>query len=629
MAGGSVDQIKARLDIVDVVSEAMVLKKAGKSLKGLCPFHMEKTPSFIVFPETGTWHCFGCGEGGDMFSFVMRRQNVDFGEALKLLAARAGVELETPERAQLGDGDHIARLYAANEAACRYFHSMLAGPAGSQVRAYVEGRGVSSESTEQFQLGFAPDSGSGLAHHLLQEGYGRSEVLEAGLAGEGESGGLYDRFRGRLIFPIRDSAGKIIGFGGRALAKDAQPKYLNSPQTPLFDKGGTLYAVDRAKAEIRRTGQAVIVEGYMDALMAHQYGFTNVIAALGTAITERQLSLIKRWASELYFALDPDAAGQEATARGLSVAMGALDRAATPVPTWKGFVDYVYKLKTNIKIISLPGGRDPDEVIKADPSQWAELVKSALPVQDFFMERVRHRHDLSTAEGKAAAVEESMSVIGDIPEPVQQAHYVQRLASMVGVDETILLQQVRRQRQRRPEGQSGAAAKPTPVVGTDLESYCIALILKEPALLEREPKLEGKLFGNPAYREILRLVVEYASTTEADGNELVEWLRGQLSGPLQQLLEQLLAMESQQPVQFQGPLDKAYEAAAVNLMLGSLSLRRQQLEALSSSSDVEGETVDAADLDRMWLEIAIEAHRLDRLGSILPLRAIHKEVRNG
>ncbi|HZK66636.1 MAG TPA: DNA primase, partial [Chloroflexota bacterium] len=319
---GVVDQIKSRLDIVEVVSEKVVLKKTGKSFKGLCPFHSEKTPSFIVFPESGTWHCFGCGAGGDAFGFVMQSQNMEFSEALTALAGRAGVELQSERRFHQDTGEMDA-LVSANEAALAYFRSMLAGPAGADARAYVEKRHLSPLSVDEFSIGFAPDRGAGLANHLVQLGLARAVVLQAGLAGENDSGGLYDRFRGRLMFAIRDQSGRIVGFGGRALGPGVEPKYLNTPQTPLFDKGGILYAIDRAKQEIRRSGQAVIVEGYMDAIMAHQHGFRNVVASMGTAVTDRQMAQLKRLATDLCFALDPDTAGQEATARGLAVAMGA------------------------------------------------------------------------------------------------------------------------------------------------------------------------------------------------------------------------------------------------------------------------------------------------------------------
>ncbi len=625
MPGSVVEEIKARLDIADVVSEMVVLKKAGKSLKGLCPFHTEKTPSFVVFPETGTWHCFGCGEGGDIFNFVMRSQNVEFGDALAILASRAGVELPTREREQRVD-EGVETLHSVNEAAAAYFRAMLAGPAGARAREYLQQREISAESVESFQLGYAPDTGAGLAHHLLQQGFGRADVLQAGLAGESEAGGgLYDRFRARLIFPIRDAAGKLVGFGGRSLSADIQPKYLNTPQTAIFDKGGCLYALDRAKQEIRRTGQAVIVEGYVDALMAHQHGFQNVVASLGTAVTERQLSLLKRWASEVCFALDPDVAGQEATARGLAVAMNALERAAMPVPTWKGLIEYVYQLKTTIKIIALPEGRDPDELIRQSSEEWQRLVREAVPVQDFFLDRVRRKHDLSTAGGKAAAVEEAMGVIGAIPDPVQQAHYVQRLAAIVGIQEAILLQQVRSPRRRRsPEMPSPPGAGSRPVA--DVEGYCLALLLKEPSLLDGEPRLGEEDFGDPVYREIFRRVVQCRGSDPA---EMRDRVRERLAEPLRESLTQLLELQLQYPVHFGDPLEKAYRSAAVTLLLRSLSLRKQQLEAMRSEGDAGAEVDETTRLAQIEQQIAMEAHRLKLLGGTVPLRAIHKEVRHG
>ncbi len=643
MPSGAVDQIKARVDLVDVVSEKVVLKKAGKSLKGLCPFHVEKTPSFIVFPETGTWHCFGCGAGGDLFSFVMQSEGVAFGEALALLAGRAGVELE-PGRRESRSDEGLDRLYAVNEAAATYFRSMLESPAGARTRSYLQDRAISGETVDLFQIGFAPDSGAGLAHHLLQEGFGRSELLQAGVAGENESGGLYDRFRARLMFPIRDAAGKMVGFGGRALAADSHPKYLNTPQTPLFDKGGCLYAVDRARQEIRHTGQAVIVEGYVDAVMAHQHGYRNVVAALGTAVTDRQLSLLKRWASELCFALDPDEAGQEATARGLAVAMEALERTATPIPSWKGLVDYVYKLRTSIKIISLPRGKDPDEVIRDEPGRWRELVREAVPVEDFFLERVRRKHDLSTASGKAAAVEEAMGVIGEIPEPVQQAHYVQRLATMVGIDESILLQQARQGRRRKPAQPAAAsstsgAAPPaaTPLARgasqptADVEGYCLRVLLKDPSLLDGEPGLREVHFGDPAYREIFRRLWGHrrAGKGEMKTGELLDRLKDDLEDPLRESLEQLLESQARQPVDAEDQLKEGYRSAAITLVLRSLELRRQQIEAAWASRDADWDAAEIEALEKAEYEIAVESHKLKLLGDTKPMRAIHKEVRHG
>jgi DNA primase len=673
-----VSDIKSRLDIIDVVGDRVLLKKAGSTYKGLCPFHAEKTPSFVVFPETGTWKCFGCGEGGDLFGFVMRSENIDFREALVALAASAGIELQ-PSRPLAEEKGEADRLHGVNDAAADYFRAMLESPAGSRARAYLEGRKLSRESVAGFSIGFAPDGGTSLSHHLVQSGFPRAVVLQAGLAGENESGGLYDRFRGRIIFPIRDASGRIVGFGGRTLSNDVHPKYLNTPQTPVFDKGGSLYAIERARDEIRRSGQAVIVEGYMDAIMAHQHGFQNVVASLGTAVTERQIGLLKRWATEICFALDPDVAGQEATARGLEVAMDAVDRDAIPIPTavpaagsrghwrprdsaesdrWTGMIQYVYNLKTTIKIISLPPGRDPDDLIREDPARWGSRVKAAVPVQDFFIERVRHRHDLSTAAGKSAAVEEAMAVIGRIPDPVQQAHYVQRLAALVGVDERILLQQVRQSgrrspRTRRDQGRGSApgagemetpggavqtgggpalAAKAPAGREMDAESYCLALLLRNGSLLEAGPRLEERHFKDPIFRELYRRLLQYIESgkVDASGSGVVAGLREELDGPLRDRFERVLEMTTRHPALFDDPQDKAYKSAVVTVLLSDLASRRRQLEAMQSEVRPDGDPEEFSRFVKMQQEMTQEAHRIRLLGATVPeLRTRHKEVRHG
>ena len=322
MADSAIEEIKRRLDIVDVVGQTVDLKRAGKSFKGLCPFHAEKTPSFTVSPERGTFHCFGCGEGGDVFSFVQRRDNLDFREALQELANRAGVELERgsasrPDPAERAERD---RLHALLSAAADFYRAELAGPRGGNARAYVESRGLTAETIDAFGLGYAEPSGRALERHLLAAGFTHEEAVKAGALGQADDGRTYDGFRDPLVFPIRDAEGRAIGFGGRALRADQQPKYLNSPQTELFDKGANLYALDRAAAAIREARRAIVVEGYMDALVAHQHGFRNVVATLGTAIGERHIQILRRLASEVVLALDADAAGVRAAIRGFEVA---------------------------------------------------------------------------------------------------------------------------------------------------------------------------------------------------------------------------------------------------------------------------------------------------------------------
>ena len=290
----AIDEVKQRTDIVDVVSQYTALKKAGRNLTALCPFHSEKHPSFFVYPEQQSWHCFGaCNTGGDVFSFVMRKEGVGFGEALRLLAQRAGVSL--PSRMEREGGrEEKEELYQINEAAARYFNNLLLNsPAAEKVRSYVTSRGFLPQTVTDFQLGFSLDSWEALKQYLLERGHSEDKILEAGLLIEAENGKTHDRFRGKLMFPIRDIKGRIIGFGARAL-DDSLPKYTNSPQTPTFDKSGSLYGIDLAAMAIRQQDTAIIMEGYMDVITAHQNGVTNVVASMGTAVTETQVNTLKK-----------------------------------------------------------------------------------------------------------------------------------------------------------------------------------------------------------------------------------------------------------------------------------------------------------------------------------------------
>lgn len=473
MAGSAIEEVKARIDLAEVIEATVPLKKAGRTYKGLCPFHGEKTPSFTVYPETGTWKCYGCGEGGDAFSFVQKRDNLDFPEALRLLAHKAGVELPArdarPPEAKAAE----ERRYEALAAAELYYRAALGGAAGAAARAYLERRGVNAESVERFGLGYAPSGG--LLRHLEGHGFSADEAAEVGVAGRRDDGSRYEMFRERLIFPIRDAAGKTIGFGGRTLG-DSQPKYLNGPQTPFFDKSGCLFALDLARAAIRQSGQAIIVEGYLDALIAHQYGFQDVVATLGTALTERHLELLGRRAREIILALDADAAGQAATRRGLEVAQNAPADAvvAVPTPGLRGLVRFQAVRRSQIKVLTLPAGLDPDELIRQDATAWPGLVAAATPVVDFVLSRLGERHDLATADGKREAVQEAMGVLRDLTDPVEREHYLQRLAAAVGLDESGLREAFGRLRPRALE--SKPAEQPTETRALP-EAYALALYL--------------------------------------------------------------------------------------------------------------------------------------------------------
>ena len=371
-----VEEIKRRLDIVEIIGESVNLQRSGRNYKAVCPFHAEKTPSFYVFPDKGTWHCFGgCATGGDIFSFVMRRDDIDFAGAVRLLAERAGVSTRRSEAVERTQRD---RLRQANESTALFFqHGLYGSQAGQTALDYLTMRGVDRQTAEAFQLGYAPDSWDALREHLKGRGFIEPELLQAGLLVEAENADgagkrCYDRFRHRLVVPIKDERGSIIGFGSRSLVDarhsvpgqsetpstiDADsPKYVNTPQTPIFDKGAILYGLDRAMEQIRRSDLAVIVEGYMDVIAAHQHGYTNVVASMGTALTERQLGSLRRLTENVVLAFDPDSAGRAASERGDQVAR---------------------QLGIQIKVMRLPKGRDPDELIRADPEKWPRLVTGA------------------------------------------------------------------------------------------------------------------------------------------------------------------------------------------------------------------------------------------------------------
>ncbi|MGD8623081.1 MAG: DNA primase [Anaerolineae bacterium] len=485
-----VDQVKERLDIVEVIQPYVPLKKAGRNYKGLCPFHSEKTPSFVVFPETGTWHCFGaCGTGGDIFSFLMKRENLGFGEALRILAQRAGVELEprSPEAAEAEK--RLDLLREINQAAATYFHHLLFhSDEAARARAYLEKRGLNQEILDRFQVGYALDRWDGLLRYLTDKGYAPDDITEAGLIVQRDDrSGHYDRFRGRIVVSIRDPRGRAIGFGGRVLG-DGVPKYLNSPQTPIFDKSSVLFGLDQARAGIRTAGEAVIVEGYMDVLMAHQHGINNVVAQMGTALTESQLRQLKRHTQRFVLALDSDTAGDQATLRGLDVARQVMDREVVPVPTPRGLIRFEDRLSADIRIASLPPGLDPDEVIRDSRSRWAQLIGAARPVMDYYFDTLTADLDLGEARGKAEAVRRLAPLLVEVGDRVQRTHYLQLLSRMVQVDEGTLWLQVRQagggKRPARRPAAPQAPSQDEQKVALDLDEHCLSLVLRDPALLE-------------------------------------------------------------------------------------------------------------------------------------------------
>ncbi|MBL8160682.1 MAG: DNA primase [Anaerolineae bacterium] len=373
------DEIKARLDIVSYIQQYAPLKRAGKSWKACCPFHNERTPSFVVNPDTQSWRCFGqCAEGGDVISFAMKKNGWTFTEALQELGKLTGVEVRQRSPEEKQRDDRLDTLRGLMQAAADGFHDALLNTAdegAAAALAYVrQKRGFTDETIQQYKIGYALPGWNTMLDYLKQLGYSEDQIVETGMAVRNDNGRVYDRFRNRLMIPIRDERGRVIGFGARALAAEDNPKYLNSPQTPLFDKSKTLFGLDVAKSTIRESETAVIVEGYMDAIQAHQAGFRNVVAQMGTAMTETQIRLLSRMARKVILALDSDAAGQNATRRSLETARATLQ------------ADYAGHLQLDMRVLHIPGAKDPDELIRETPEQWSTLVAEAMPVADFVIE---------------------------------------------------------------------------------------------------------------------------------------------------------------------------------------------------------------------------------------------------
>lgn len=495
-----IDEIKQRLDIVDVVSDYVTLQKAGRNFKALCPFHTEKTASFFVFPERQSWHCFGsCGIGGDIFSFVMKKEGTNFSEALRLLADRAGVTLVTRQKERAEDRE-AERLYQVNEAVAQYYHYLLLNAKPAEVvRRYLSERGISKETIDSFELGFSPDSWDALRQHLISRGYKGDELVAAGLVVEKDGETSYDMFRNRLIIPIRDEKGRVAGFGARAL-DGSTPKYLNSPQTRVFDKSGILYGLDRARGAIREQGLAVIVEGYMDVLTAHQHGVANVVASMGTSLTEKQIGIIKRLTKNLVLALDADAAGDEATLRGLEVARQAFRVRTATMPDSLGGTS---KLRGSLKIIHLPRGKDPDEVIRENPQHWQIMVDGATSLMDYFFEAVTSKLDLGKDEGKADAAEQLLPLISEIADGVERELYLNKLAQLLGVDEKTLS---RRAAQLQPTVRERSTKKVSlpsaQTIRHPLEERYLSLLLQHPELRHRGKELPPDYLEGTENREL-------------------------------------------------------------------------------------------------------------------------------
>jgi DNA primase len=567
---GAVDEVKQRTDIVEVIGREVTLVKAGRTFKGLCPFHSEKNPSFYVYPEQQSWHCFGCNSGGDVFSFIMKKQNLEFGEALRQLAQKAGVVIPTKFEPGI-ESQEKQRLYDVNQAAAQYFHNLLINsPAGKKAQGYIAKRGFTGETVKAFQLGYSANSWEELKKYLLERDYTEKEMLDAGLIIEAEGKKPHDRFRDKLMFPILDVRGRVTGFGGRAL-DDSLPKYTNSPQTPLFDKSGTLYGINLARDAIREQDTAVIVEGYMDVITAHQNGFKNAVASMGTAVTERQVNILKRLTKNLSLALDADAAGEEAMLRT---------------------VGYENSLDAEIKVIILPAGKDPDDVIKEDSENWRKLVAAAVPIVDYTFDMATAGLDLDTARGKALARDRLLPIIGEIKDNVRRAHYLQKLAGLLRVSERDLEADLARLRPR-PTRRQPSAPEPQPVrslVSSPKEEYCLALLLQHPELKRQEEELLPEYFENSENREIF---------IAWQRNAKIEAIRKKLEPAIHEHLDWLATRQL-----LSNNLEQKYTECALELREKFYrNLKSKQEVVLDLEAQLGGTAAELAKLKELGIEV--------------------------
>ena len=507
-----IDDIRAKLDIVEVVAPYVTLQQSGRTLKANCPFHTERTPSFVVSPERQSWRCFGaCAVGGDIFSFVMRAENMEFRDALRTLAQKAGVELQ-PSRDRAASN----AAQSANNAAAAFYQEVLKSDRGKTARDYLDERGVSQVARERFQLGLSPDTWDGLVQHFRTFGVTREAALRAGLVREADDGRPYDFFRGRLMFPICDRDGNVIGFGARAL-DDSNPKYINTATTKAFDKRNTLYALHMASPTIRQTGTAVIVEGYMDSIAAHEHGFTNVVASMGTALTENQVSQLRTMAQNYVLALDPDAAGQEATLRSLESSWRVFRSAVARRSTASQSVLSQYK-PPELKIAELPEGQDPDTLIRSDSKRWEETVAGAQPLLDFVIPALVERTDLSVPDSRANIARELARLINQLDE-MDQYEYWNKLAEQLNVPLDTLRASIGNQGSRRGsrrsssrEEDSGADVEVSEAMlrseaSDTLEEYILALLVQHPQLLDDMGDADPQFFGHSENRQLFTMML--------------------------------------------------------------------------------------------------------------------------
>jgi len=623
-----IDEIKDRIDIVDLVSESVELRRAGRNYTGFCPFHHNvNTPSFVVFPDTQTWKCFGeCDEGGDAFSYVMKREGWDFSEALQELADRAGVQLQplTPQaQEEREEGERLRSLL--EEAVAFYRYYLRETPQGQIARDYIQRRGLDQETQEAFGLGYAPNSWEASLNHFRKQGFSLQEIRDAGLVTEKDDGKVYDRFRHRLMIPIRDRSGGMAGFGARALNPEDMPKYLNSPQTAVFDKSRLLFGLDTARRAIRDQDQVVIVEGYMGVIGPYQHGFRNIVAQMGTALNEYQLRVLKKYTDKFIIAMDSDAAGQKATLRGLQIAREALDRTQEVVFDSRGLLHQEGRLNADIRVLTLPPGMDPDDVTNQDPELWRSLIEEARPVVLHVMETLAREQDLDDPKVKSAIATQVLPLIDDLPNSIERDAYTQRLSRLLEINENALLRFRPVRKRRRPATltrgrtspvQQAPAARKVRRDGELYEKHCVGILLREPELIYKVDRalsrdglarFDEKDFQNADFQILIKHIKDALAQAEEEPRD---YIISHLPENFEEIVDELLVMSQGLNLNSDKVLEDLMRAF-LNLRKWQIAKQNDHLRFLQESNHKNGDYLAAEYLENISHYLH-EKHKIDK-----------------
>ena len=576
-----IEEVRRKVDIIDLVSETLPLKKSGRNFKANCPFHDEKTPSFMVSQERQIFKCFGCQEGGDVFGWLMKREGMEFGEALRTLADKVGVKLKSYKPSK--DQQIKDKMLEINSLASEYYHYLLTEhQAGKEALQYLLKRGITKASIKSFKLGVSVGEWEGLINFLVKKkGYKISELEMAGLVVKGQRG-FYDRFRDRVMFPLYDHRNRVVGFSGRVYAQEQkQAKYVNSPETILYHKSDVLYGLEKTRGEIKRKNKAVVVEGELDAISSYQAGVKNVVAIKGSALTEGQVDLLKRFCENLSLALDEDAAGDQAARRGIEIAE---------------------KAGLSVRVIKLKYGKDPDECAQKEARLWKDSVKTAIPIYDFYIESAVTRYGVKSPEGKRKISEEVSLILSKITNQVIKAHYVKQLAGVLGVGEEAVLQEIDKASNRRRIMPERVNVKKEKNREDRLTEYVLALVLQvedEVGKLVRE--VDGEMLADGAAKKVLIRLQRWMKTRKSFGvNKFVESLPEELVGAVDQAYLTDLGNLGKNPEK----MEKELEGVLKDLKGMGLRTELEQLTEKMKQAEKQGNQGELDKLQKKFVEVS-------------------------